>query len=69
MCMGRFIVHLIEVGWCIWSSDQAVGWTVQGSIPDRRKTCLYFINVQTSSGVCPASYIVGTRSPLTSVWC
>jgi hypothetical protein len=66
MCMGRFIVHLRELGWCTWSSDQAVGWTVQGSIPDRRKT-FYFENIQTSSGVCPASYIVGTRIPLTSV--
>jgi hypothetical protein len=65
--MGRFIVHLRELGWCTWSSDQAVGWTVQGSVLDRHKTCFYFENVQSSSGVCPVSCIVGTRSPLTSV--
>jgi hypothetical protein len=67
LCMGRFVVHLRELGWCTWSSDQSVGWTVQGSIPERHKTCFYFVNVQASSSVCPASYIVGIRSPLTSV--
>jgi len=67
MCMGRFIPQLRELGWCTWSSDQSVGWTFQGSIPERRKTCFYFVNIQTSSGVCPASYMVGTRSPVTFV--
>jgi hypothetical protein len=41
MCMGSLIVHLRQLGWCTWSSNQAMGWTVQGSVIDRCKTFFF----------------------------